>query len=48
MILVKDIIGFIWLLGIKLDASVNFFSGMMMIFVSVATDFGAKATDFDP
>ena len=36
MILVKDIMDFISLLGVKLDASVNFFSGVMMKFLSVA------------
>ena len=47
MILVEDIMGFIWLLGVRLDASVNFFSGVMMKFASVARS-GAKAMDFDP
>ena len=35
MILVEDIMGFIWLLGVRLDTSVNFFISMMMKSVSV-------------
>ena len=36
MILVEYIMGFIWLLGVRLDASVNFFNGVMMKFASMA------------
>ena len=36
MILVEYIMGFICLMGVKLDASINFFNGVMMKSVSVA------------
>ena len=35
MILVEYIMGFIWLLGVRLDTSVNFFNGVMMKSMSV-------------
>ena len=41
MILVEDIVGFIWLLGVKLDASVNFFNGVMMKSTSVTRSLAA-------
>ena len=41
MILVEDIMGFILLLGVRLDASVNFFSDVMMKSASVARSLAA-------
>ena len=49
MILVEYKIGFIWLLGVKFDTSVNIFNGVMMKSASMAgANSEAKATDFNP
>ena len=49
MILVEYIMGFICLMGVKLDTSVNIFNGVMMKSAStVGANSKAKATDFNP
>ena len=49
MILVEYIMGFICLLGVKLDTSVNIFNSVMMKSASMAgADSEVKATDFNP
>ena len=49
MILVEYVMGFIWLLVVRVDASVNFFNGVMMKSASMAgANSEAKATDFNP